>query len=238
MTRIIITEITRFSNPDIVCCAGISTLDGTCMRPIPYLNAARCRELRLAPGAIMSGTFMPAPAADAPHIEDANYCDLHFHGPCDGETFRSTLESSACFSIAEGFGVDMSRPEKCLSKESSPACSLITIKVDPKDVHLTPNQYNPRKIQADFTDGSSKKYRFLTVTDLGVNDFVGRSGDPAKPCREMEKVLHSQHEVFIRIGLSRHHAAPNGKTGFWLQVNGIYSFPDFFRPARTYGKIQ
>ena len=40
MQKIIITDFTRFSNPKIVCTAGIDLTTGQCIRPMPYFDAS------------------------------------------------------------------------------------------------------------------------------------------------------------------------------------------------------
>ncbi len=78
--NIIITDLTRFSNPEIVCTAGIDCTDGQCIRPKPSLTRAKCRELQLVPGAILSGNFFPALDAQGPHQEDYWYDTLRTRG--------------------------------------------------------------------------------------------------------------------------------------------------------------
>jgi hypothetical protein len=41
--KIIITDLTRFANPDIVCIAGINPDTNECVRPMPYFKKALCR---------------------------------------------------------------------------------------------------------------------------------------------------------------------------------------------------
>ena len=64
--EIIITDLTRFTNPDIVCTAGINPATNECIRPLPYLPTNKCRRLNILPGAIIKGTFVARPFTD-PH---------------------------------------------------------------------------------------------------------------------------------------------------------------------------
>lgn len=131
MTRIVVTEITRFANRDIVCSAGIDTESGRCYRPIPYLNSARCRELGMVPGAVLSGQFSPSPEAGEPHVEDSSYVNLTFHGHCSNDEFGDVLENSAVDSVEEGFGINLQAAEKCIEAGLKPRCSLITLRRRP-----------------------------------------------------------------------------------------------------------
>lgn len=55
MREVIVTDLTRFSNEENVCTAVIDVKTGECLRPMPYLKSARCKELGIHPGAILKG---------------------------------------------------------------------------------------------------------------------------------------------------------------------------------------
>jgi hypothetical protein len=57
--KIIITDLTRFANKDIVCIAGINPKTNECIRPMPYIERASCEKLNILPGAIIEGDFTP-----------------------------------------------------------------------------------------------------------------------------------------------------------------------------------
>jgi hypothetical protein len=38
----------------------------------------------------------------------------------------------------------------------------------------------------------------------------------------------------MRIGLSREYTATDNRNGYWLQANGIYTFPHFHEGIRGY----
>ena len=88
--KIIITDLTRFANKDIVCIAGINPETNECIRPMPYIQKASCQKLNILPGAIIEGDFTPC-ACTAPHIEDKDRAKLKFLGPCSSEQFKSIL---------------------------------------------------------------------------------------------------------------------------------------------------
>lgn len=234
MSRIIITDLTRFSNREILCTAGIDTETGQCIRPMPYLKTDRCRELNMLPGAILTGDFTRPQNVEAPHVEDMNYNNLTYNGQCESEEFRSLLANSAHRTIEEGFGVELEQRQKHIPPESAPGRSLITIKVTPHGVRIVPDQYNQNKIKAHITDASGREYSFLSVTDLGLHSYAENHYNEAGNYADLNNLIHSQEEVYVRIGLSRFYEAPNGRAGFWVQVNGIYSFPDYFETARRY----
>ena len=90
--RIIVTDLTRFNNPDIVCIAGVDPDNGECIRPMPYVETSECRRLNIRPGAILTGAFTVSQDREGPHQEDYRYSDLHFEGPSTSAEFKTALE--------------------------------------------------------------------------------------------------------------------------------------------------
>ncbi|MFH1429586.1 MAG: hypothetical protein ABIH39_07575, partial [Candidatus Margulisiibacteriota bacterium] len=72
------------------------------------------------------------------------------------------------------------------------------------------------------------------VTDLGYCNYIEKHGTG---CINMiNSFIHDQKELFIRLGLGREFTAKNGsdRTGYWLQVNGIYTYPKYYKAIRCY----
>ena len=235
MRKIVVTDLTRFSNQDILCTAGIDVDSGQCIRPLPYLNANRCKELNMLPGAILTGHFSETQDIANPHIEDMNYQNLKFCGHCSSNEFRKILFDSSSTTVEQGFGVELLSGQKCISIEQKPIKSLITISVDSAAVKIIPDGYKPEKIKIHLTDSSGKEYRYLPITDYGLHRYAEKHFQTSRNYLELNNLIRLQREVFLRIGLSRFYQAPNGQAGFWMQLNGIYSFPDYFKEARQYG---
>ncbi len=124
--RIIITDLTRFANQDIVCIAGINPETNECIRPMPYILKSSCRKHNILPGAIIEGDFTPY-QCDAPHMEDKNYANLKLIGPCSSEEFKKILEITSCLSVEDGFGVTLTPNQKYISHNSPPTKSIITL---------------------------------------------------------------------------------------------------------------
>ena len=234
MRKIIITDLTRFSNQDILCTAGIDVDTHECIRPMPYLQTSRCRELNMLPGAILTGSFSNHNNTEIPHIEDMDYKNIKFHGHCTSNEFRDILCKSAYQSIEDGFEVSLENRQKHISREANPVRSLITISVNPQSIQIIQDQYNPSKIKAHVTDKTGKEFSFLSITDFGLHEYAEKHYQEVGNYSNINNLLQSQEEVFLRIGISRFYEAPNGKAGFWIQVNGIYSFPEYFEAARQY----
>jgi hypothetical protein len=230
--EIIITDLTRFSRQDIVCIAGIDPKTNECIRPLPYLASTDCRRLNILPGAILEGNFVPRPCS-VPHTEDRCYQgQLTFNGPCSTEKFKAILKATESPNVQEGFSVQIPVGQKYIPSNTPPQKSIVTISVNPQEVSIVPDSFNPGKIKVIFTDRSKREFRYLSITDLGFYNYAEKSkGDNFA---NLNNFIHSQSEVFIRVGLSREYKSQDGRNGFWLQVNGVYLFPEYLEEIRCY----
>lgn len=232
--QIIITDLTRFKegNPN-VCIAGIDRKTGECIRPMPHLTSAVCRHLRIQPGGILSGDFESSAEQGDPHQEDCHHQNLMFDGPCSSEEFRTVLAGSCFPCIEEGFEVSLPFGEKVIPKHHPVRRSIISLQVSPWSVSIIEDSYKPGRIKLNFTDSSGREYRFFPITDLGFFDFALKHHDDGK-LDELNEWIGTQDEVYLRIGLSRIHTSPQGKEGYWMQGNGIYTFPAVPPEIRAY----
>ena len=81
---------------------------------------------------------------------------------------------------------------------------------------------------------NGRKYVYLSITDLGFHNVaVSKQKDPDYT-DELNEYIRGQKKVYLRIGLGRRYKSPDGRDGFWIQVNGIYTFPEFMTKIRTY----
>jgi len=231
--KIIITDLTRFKpgNPD-VCTAGVAA-DGTVIRPMPYLTADRCRELDIHPGGILEGKFT-LKKDPAPHVEDASYNKLTFNGACSKAEFRAALEKTLYADMSEGFGVPVQSREKCIPVATPPVRSLITIKINPLGFSVVQDSYHPERLKAHFSDGAGIELAFVGVTDRGFYDYAQQHQDDPQAFLDMTRFIQSQQDLYLRLGLSRAYEAPDGRNGYWIQLNGIYTFPDKLEYIRCY----
>ena len=72
----------------------------------------------------------------------------------------------------------------------------------------------------------------MPLTDFGLNGFA-ESCHNLKELKTLNDFIRSQAEIYLRIGLST--PWNNGTTnGYWMQVNGLYTFPDYHHEIRNY----
>ncbi len=225
MKQLILTDLTRFSKtPEKVCIALIDPSDGVCYRPMPYLSTAYCEKTGLKPGAKFTGIITVKPMANKPHIEDSNYSNLRYIGDASEVEFQSVLENSISSGVANGFGVSFEPHQRHIPSETQAVKSIITVKVNPAKIKICKDQYDPNKIKISFTDSEGHYFDYLSITDKVFWDFWLKHQQP-EDLDNMNSLISTQNDVYLRIGLSREYKAENGKIGCWLQANGIYTFP-------------
>ena len=232
MRTVIISDLTRFTNKDIVCTAAIDVATGECLRPMPYLTRECCKRLNIQPGAILRGEFH-LKRTSAPHQEDATYNGLTYYGSSTSEDFKSTLEKTLSSGVSTGFGIDLSENEKLIPFGYQANCSIITIAIKPDRIQIHEDEFKSGKVKLTFIDNNGHKFSYLPVTDQGFSDYALNHLNTGK-LRKIQNFIVSQDEIFLRIGLSRFHRSPDGRNGFWLQVNGIYTFPEYMKEIRSY----
>ncbi|HUT46162.1 MAG TPA: hypothetical protein VMX36_07730 [Sedimentisphaerales bacterium] len=235
MNRIIIvTDLTRFHKPEIVCTAGINEDSGECIRPMPYLALSECRRLNVLPGAKLSGDFTPSPDRTGPHQEDYSYKKLKYLGPSSSSEFKNALRQGLYGSVEEGFEVTLKDNQKHIPIGDEVQRSIITVSISPSEIKIIEDSYKPGKIKLNFRDLSGRKFRYIGITDLGFHKYALQHHS-RKELGKINAMIKAQKEVYLRIGLSREYQSPyDERNGYWLQANGIYTFPDYNKEIRCY----
>lgn len=232
MRKVIVTDLTRFGTPEKLCTAVIDVNTGECFRPMPYLLSASCEKLNMHPGAILEGNFNLIPGSVNPHIEDAYYDNLRYLGPASSDEFRQILEMTTFPSLSSGFGIDFMPNQKHIPIGTVVQRSIVTIRISPNSIDIHEDQYKPGKIKASFLDGTGFSLRYLSITDRGFFDYASRHQQDGK-IYEINEFLQSQKELYLRVGVGRQWKVGD-RDGYWLQVNGIYTFPNFLDEVRSY----
>ena len=236
MSRLIVTDLTRFKNKEILCMAGLMQGDATCVRPAraftgqgpTYYRYDDLRRLNVLPGTILEGEFGFPAQMHAPHVEDrVPQGRLTVVGAATSEEFETALAQSAYESLSAGFGVELKGDKKYLATLQPPTRSIITLRTSPANFSVFEDKYG--KLRTHVMDGTGTRYQYLSVTDLGFFDYVGNTNTRRMTAAEALAQIHAQTSLYLRIGLSRIHEGC-----YWLQVNGIYTFPDYSIILRQY----
>lgn len=241
--KLIVTDLTRFKNPDIVCLAGINPETGQCIRPmllnqekLEYLTFKAIKERKVIPGSWLEGGFTKILNLKPPHVEDHSISSgLKMNGPSSSVDFKNVLDNSSVNTIQAGFG---SQPENRLySLAKTPPISIITLKLNSPRMQfqlIVDTGFNSVKIKAHITDESGCKLSYLPVTDLGFSDHLGKIRESDPTLAGLNSFLQNQTIIYVRLGLTRKYAPTPDRDGYWVQVNGIYSFPNYRQDLRIY----
>lgn len=240
MRTLIVTDVTRFKDPEHVCVAGITPDGTTCIRPMksrslcsnnPYLEHGECASYGIYPGVTIEGNFRPVSGLTRPHTEDHHYDQLRVVHGADTAALINVLRMSASNSLADAFNAPIA--DKFFPIDGPlPTRSIITLRVHPESIDLT---YSYNKLRISFAERVGNRRSRIAITDLGLQNFIEQSDQPELVVNQLNNAIQRQAEVFLRIGIGRTaFEAEDGRKGLWLQVNGIYSHPDFFNEFRNY----
>ena len=195
MTNIIITDLTRFSNPEIVCTAGICPDTLKCIRPLPYLKRAFCEDQHILFGSILSGNFTLSKDAVKPHSEGKNYTIITNEGTCTANDFRDILLRSSVETVSNGFSMKFEPNQKHIPIGCNVSISLITIKINSEKLFIVEDGYSPGKIRLNFIDNDGLSFRFLSITDLGFYLYAEKNIDKLN---QINNFLKDQSELFLK----------------------------------------
>lgn len=215
MPTIVVTDLTHFTTPNSVCLAGIDVNSGECLRPLPYLSPEACANIRPGVRVELNGR---SARTNAPHCEDYTYEDYRVL-PYSEARFQAALTNSLSASIEAGFGIG-GIEGKCISIDTPPARSIITISVSQDNVRVVRDGYRER-VRFHVTDDSGTEYRFLPCAQLEW--YNAAAVNKAQAANDLNDYIDAYERLFMRIGISRPYQAAD-RNGFWLQVNGIYGF--------------
>lgn len=238
---IIVTDLTRFRKEGKVCIAGYSQKQRKIIRPLfseqmtdAYLAQEDCEKYKILPGTRLCGNFesMNHPS---PHNEDHLVRGaIQFLAPTTKKEFLAILQATNCTSLNSGFGCSIN--DKVIPLSIVPKCSIVTLAIKPSAIQLVAGYNNDIKtLKVKLVTIGLNSQKPLSLTDLGfyryAMNFVNYSS-----INKLNLFLHQQEIIYLRIGLSRPYTAQDGSSrkGYWMQVNGIYTFPNYHKDIRSY----
>jgi hypothetical protein len=242
--EIIITDVTRMSG-DKVCVAGINH-KGACVRPLlAYPNAIREADLYegdtviIRPRAVVNMFLEPEPEPEPPHCEDhlwSNPNQIEFLREPNDRIWKGVLERTSFPTVSDIFQADI-RKNKMVAPGDG-VRSLGTIKpasIDKFGYYRVQMGENLNvKYQLSFTDQGGNAFVSLPVTDLSLRyyvDYLYAQGrlHPAK-IRSFLESKFQKTDVWLRLGLTRPFQKSDADQKWcYIQVTGIYTFPDYLK---------
>lgn len=238
MGKIVVTDLTRFNNRSIACLAGLDVVTGKCVRPLgggqTYFQYDSLKKHNIQPGSILEGEF-ECMNASAPHTEDYSYeGKVSLVGTATSADFLQYLESDAVGTILNGFKAEPAN--RVFPIHQTPPVSIITLRLKQPSTQLqiVEDKFHDSKIKAHVIDDKGFKLSFTPITDLGFFDHAMalRKSDPG--LKQLNQFIQKQEVVYLRVGLSRAYTKDPSRSGFWVQINGIYTFPSYRTDLRTY----
>jgi hypothetical protein len=234
-----ITDLTRMKG-NRICVAGVlPTME--CVRPLPpRTNLIESWLFRnwprvLKPFAVIEMELLrPAPDLTPPHTEDweieLGYTHCYDLTPEERYELLHSLTSSHLRSV---FGAELRHDGNggnwwVTHGEGTRSLGTIHLRrVVGVIFHVSP--LGKRVYRLQFTDEADDSYH-LPVTDLAfrmhLDALIDREGlSTAAAARQVRQRLVAAEEVFLRVGLTRPWEAHRDRCQ--LQVNGIYTFPDY-----------
>jgi len=234
---IVITDLTQMPAENQVCVVGI-TKTGECIRPVCqggflkkylYIN----NQVAIRPRARIEFNFTKA-RIEPPHIEDRTFVPSSIvnHGPCNDAEWEHILRSnshSRVEDIYNGFLQDRSWVQPGARTRSIYTLSEVAV----ANIQLSEWEGNLR-YKLSFKDSAGNIFD-RPVSDLAFRELcykkVKRDGCPRLTVsNDITNLLTSASRVYLRLGLARPWTRPrSNEPRCYLQVTGIYTFPDYLK---------
>lgn len=228
-TTLLITEVTTMRDGR-VCIAGIDR-NYTALRPVLHHHIYK-RHLYLSnghaiyPRAVLSLDLTPVEDVDRPHLEDCLWNldePTTFLRETSPESWKNVLAHTAYTQVEELFGTEIQRGENIPA--GSGLRSLGTL-IPERITNLWHKSHDQRQYQYRlvFFDGTGQQFD-IPINDLTLQAYIQRLRHNSFKMDYIETLLvdrFNRGDVYLRLGLTR---PWNGWC--WLQVTGIYTFPDY-----------
>ena len=236
---LVITDVTRM-HEGRVCVAGYD-IAGNCIRPLlppPGIHETtlyvRKRPI-VFPFAVVDYD-LTQPTPQPPHTEDYRYdpSSVRFVERLEPERRQAVLKRSLFASVSAIFEEPIHHDVGHYVMDGRGPRSLGTIR--PQRIIKTVYEQAPDgkwKYRLGFVDGEGFTYRW-SVTDLAwryFNDYEHRKGRSPEEISATVTSLLKSSEILLRIGLARGWDMYPDRC--YLQITGVYSFPDYLE-GRTF----
>ena len=229
---IAITDVTEMEG-DQVCIAGV-TQDLECIRPVVkggvrLWSLYENRRPVIYPSAKVWMDFSTAEVVP-PHIEDRtfDFRTIELKDAFEARHWESLLRQTSFHSVQDVFDGTLEERRVAPGTETR---SLGTIKnVTVLDIQPD-GRFERVSVRMDFRDESGEEYRRFPVNDLAFRGLFSqlrdrsRSGQAA--ARELFRRIEEADRVYLRVGLTRPVEVGGYDESCWVQVTGVYTFPDY-----------
>ncbi len=232
---IVITDLTQMPSGNQVCVTGIDE-SGECIRPVCssgflknylYVN----NKVVIRPGAKIRFDFTPV-KTEPPHIEDQTFDPTSIIplGLCNDTEWEHVLQTSSYTKVNDIY--DESLQEASWVKPGTQTRSIATLSAVRNLRVELPEWYGKLRYRLSFKDSVSNVFE-RPVSDLAFRELcykkVKRDNEPRiNVSKEITSLLRNTDRVYLRLGLARPWTQPGTVVSkCYLQVTGIYTFPDY-----------
>jgi hypothetical protein len=232
--EIIITDLTQMSG-DRVCFAGINR-KGEHFRPnlpppgVYQSHLYQKKQLIIRPRAVLKIALAPIRRLEAPHMEDHRWHErrkTEFLRIANENDWHGVLQKTKSMSVVDIVGTKLHRNKNI--KPGTGKRSLGTIQLESIDwfEYKVFNTADGTKAgyRLSFTDPTGEKFYDIPITDIALRYHVHCLQQDGMASEDISWAVAKKlkkSEIWLRLGLGREF---NGWC--WLQVNGIYTFPDY-----------
>ena len=230
---LIITDLTQMPVGNEVCVVGIDDA-GNCIRPVckggflkKYLYNPSGRIV-IRPRAKVEFDLHPA-SCQQPHIEDMIFTPSSVRGKglCNDKEWEGVLKLSSYVSVSDIF--DGFLQERSWVKTGAKTRSIGTVSgATIINVKLTTNSIKPR---LTFKDSSGCEFNRpasdLTLWNRCFALAKKRGCSPLEVEKELISSFQNAKRIYLRLGLARPWKIEADEERCWLQITGVYTFPDY-----------
>jgi len=210
-----------------------------CIRPV-LPNGVRKDHLYIAnklvirPRAKVKFDFYRVPL-EPPHIEDLGF-DVNlvvYEGSCTDAEWEQVLQGSSFGAVGDIY--DGLLQEHRWVEPGANTRSLGTLSQAHNATVQLPEWSGRLRYRLSFKDSTGSLYDKIPISDLAFRELVyaevkKRNRSPENLAQELANRFTSAKRLYLRLGLARPWTNPNtGKAGCWMQVTGIYTFPDYLK---------
>jgi len=226
-------------NPDGVCVVGIDQYN-QCIRPILpgdmrrehlYIKGKIRNKLAIRPMAKVIFNFNKVPI-EPPHIEDMGFDpkSIVYEGLCTGTEWEKVLLDSS-FSTVDDIYDGLLQEHRWVEPGANTRSIGTLSQVYNIVVQLT-EWSGKLRYRLLFRDSTGFLYDIpisdLAFRELSYTEVKRRNRSRAIVSQEITSLLTNADRLYLRLGLARPWVNPNtSKRGCWMQVTGIYTFPDY-----------
>lgn len=235
--EILITDVTHMTS-DVVCIAGINH-KGITVRPLFKHPGIEDHYLRLRgqhlmrPRAVVEMNLEPIANCVIPHVEDCLWITpkkTKFLRYIDDQAFKSILKRQSKPNVVEIFGTEIH-----INKNIAPETGTNSLgTINPLSIQKFEYKIVKRggveipDYRLSFVDWSGNIFESIKVNDLNLRCYVDflhhHENFSMEEISAKLELDFQQSSICLRVGVTRPYEG-----WCWLQVTGIYTFPDYLK---------